>query len=89
MLSTFPYLLAIGIGLFAFLTIITFVTLPVEFDASRRGLAWLQRSGVVTSQELALSKNALWWAATTYVIAAIGSLGTLLYYISYFNTRRS
>ena len=57
-----------------------FITLPVEFDASRRALAWMDRSGVVTTDEHAIAKDALWWAAMTYVVAAISSLATLLYY---------
>jgi Zn-dependent membrane protease YugP len=74
--------LEIGIALFALTTLFSFVTLPVEFDASRRALAWLDRSGVVTTQEHAGAKDALWWAAMTYVVAAISSLATLLYYVS-------
>lgn len=81
--------LAIGILLFAFTTLFSFITLPVEFDASRRGLAYISNRGVVTSSEYAMSKDALWWAAMTYVVAALGSLATLLYYISILNGRRS
>jgi len=74
--------LAIGVGLFAVTTLFSFVTLPVEFDASRRALAWVQSRGIVTQREYGYAKDALWWAATTYVVAAIGSLATLLYYVS-------
>lgn len=81
--------LAIGIVLFAFTTLFSFITLPVEFDASKRGLAYISNRGVVTSSEYAMSKDALWWAAMTYVVAALGSLATLLYYISILNGRRS
>ena len=77
-----PGLLYVGIGLFAFTTIFSFITLPVEFDASRRALAWMEERNIVTSQELVLSKDALKWAALTYVVAAVGSLATLLYYIA-------
>lgn len=76
--------LEIGIALFALTTLFSFVTLPVEFDASRRALAWMDRSGVVTTQEHAGAKDALWWAAMTYVVAALSSLATLLYYVSIF-----
>ncbi len=73
-----------GIGLFAMTTIFTFVTLPVEFDASNRALAWLESSHMVTQEEHAGAKDALKWAARTYVVAALGSLATLLYFISMF-----
>ena len=72
--------LGLGVALFALTTLFSFVTLPVEFDASRRALAWMDRSGVVTTQEHAVAKDALWWAAMTYVVAAVSSLATLLYY---------
>ena len=76
--------LGVGIGLFALTTLFSFITLPVEFDASRRALAWMDQRGVVTTQEHALAKDALWWAAMTYVVAALASLATLLYYVSIF-----
>lgn len=74
--------LAIGVGLFALTTLFSFITLPVEFDASARGLKYISSRGVVNSGEYALSKDALNWAAMTYVVAALGSLATLLYYAS-------
>jgi hypothetical protein len=77
-----------GIGLFAMTTIFTFITLPVEFDASNRALAWLESSHMVTQEEHAGAKDALKWAARTYVVAALGSLATLLYFISMFMGRR-
>jgi Zn-dependent membrane protease YugP len=80
--------LSIGIGLFALTTLFAFITLPVEFDASRRALAWMDRTGIVTPTEHAMSKDALWWAAMTYVVAALGSLATLIYYISILNGSR-
>lgn len=83
-----PTVLAIGIGLFALTTLFSFVTLPVEFDASKRALQWMKDYNVGTSQELVGSKDALKWAAMTYVVAALGSLATLLYYISIFLNRR-
>jgi Zn-dependent membrane protease YugP len=76
--------LGVGIALFSLTTLFSFVTLPVEFDASRRALAWIDRRGIVTTQEHAMAKDALWWAAMTYVVAAISSLATLLYYVSIF-----
>ena len=83
--------LGVGIGLFALTTLFSFITLPVEFDASRRALAWMDSSGIVTTQEHAGAKDALWWAAMTYVVAALSSLATLLYYVSIFlgGSRRS
>jgi len=80
--------LGVGIALFSLTTLFSFVTLPVEFDASRRALAWMDKRGVVTTQEHAMAKDALWWAAMTYVVAAIASLATLLYYVSIFLRRR-
>ncbi|MDO7873233.1 zinc metallopeptidase [Hymenobacter sp. ASUV-10] len=83
--------LGVGIVLFSLTTIFSFVTLPVEFDASRRALAWMDKRGIVTVQEHTMAKDALWWAAMTYVVAAISSLATLLYYVSIFmgGNRRS
>jgi Zn-dependent membrane protease YugP len=75
--------------MFAFTTIFSFITLPVEFDASARGLKYISSKGVVTSSEYALSKNALHWAAMTYVVAALSSLATLLYYASLLSGRRN
>ncbi|MCC5613337.1 zinc metallopeptidase [Nostoc sp. CHAB 5834] len=82
LLQTTPIPLAIGVGLFALTTLFSFVTLPVEFDASKRALAWIQTNGVVNEREYGYAKNALWWAAMTYVVAALGSLATLMYYAS-------
>lgn len=85
-----PIVLAVGVGALAILTLFSFVTLPVEFDASRRALAWLQtEKGVMqTSVENAQAKDALWWAAMTYVVAALSSLATLVYYASMLFGRR-
>lgn len=76
-----PTVLLVGIGLFAVSTIFSIVTLPVEFDASRRALAWLDRTNVANGEEHAKAKDALKWAATTYVVAALASLVMLLQYI--------
>ena len=87
-ITVFPYLLLFGIILFAATTFFSFVTLPVEFDASNRALNWLETSGVTSSQEHEMAKDALKWAAMTYVVAALSSLATLLYYVSIFLRRR-
>jgi len=87
-LNVFPQLLLLGILMFTLTTIFTFVTLPVEFDASRRALAWLNTSGVVSSQQHPMAKDGLKWAAMTYVIAALSSLATLLYYVMIYMGRR-
>ena len=70
----------LGVGLFGLGTLFSFITLPVEYDASNRALAWLERKNIVSREELAGSKDALNWAARTYVVAAIGSLATLAYF---------
>lgn len=84
LVSTFPALLLAGIALFALTTIFSFITLPVEIDASRRALAWLTNSGVTSYQNHDKAQDALKWAAYTYVVAALGSLATLMYYIMIF-----
>lgn len=76
-----PLFLWIWIGLFAVTTLFAFVTLPVEFDASRRALVWMENSGIASSIEHDRAKNALFWAAMTYTAAAIGSLAQLLYFL--------
>ncbi len=86
--NTFPSLLLIGITLFAATTAFSFVTLPVEFDASKRALVWLESARITTPQEHAQSKDALWWAAMTYVVAALSALATLMYYIMIYMGRR-
>jgi Zn-dependent membrane protease YugP len=88
MLRTSVIPLGVGIALFSLTTLFSFITLPVEFDASRRALAWMDKRGVVTTQEHGMAKDALWWAAMTYVVAALASLATLLYYVSIFLRRR-
>ncbi len=89
LIGQFPQLLMVGIVLFALTTLFSFITLPVEFDASRRALAWMTESKVVAPEEHEDSKDALKWAAMTYVVAAISSLATLLYYVSILMGRRS
>ncbi len=80
-INIFPALIWVGIALFAMTTIFSFVTLPVEVNASSRALAWLNTAGVTNVNNHDMAKDALKWAAYTYVIAAIGSLATLIYYI--------
>jgi len=76
--------LLIIIACYGVFTLFAFVTLPVEFDASKRALAWVSDRGIVTSQEHDMAKDALKWAAMTYVVAAVGALTTLLYYVMMF-----
>ena len=80
-INTFPNLIWIGIFLFATTTLFSFVTLPVEINASARAISWLTQAGITDGQTRPMAIDALKWAAYTYVIAALGSLATLLYYI--------
>lgn len=82
--GNFQPALIIIIGCYLVLTLFSFVTLPVEFDASKRALAWIQQRNIVDPGEHDMAKDALKWAAMTYVVAALGSLVTLLYFISMF-----
>ncbi len=84
LLQTFPALLLIGIGLFALTTLFSFITLPVEIDASRRATAWLQSAGITSNYDQPMAVSALRSAAYTYVVAALGSLATLIYYVLIF-----
>jgi Zn-dependent membrane protease YugP len=88
LIKTFPALLLAGIVLFALTTIFSFITLPVEINASRRALAWLSNAGITSYQNHDKAQDALKWAAYTYVVAALGSLATLLYYIMIFSGSR-
>ncbi|MDX1904351.1 MAG: zinc metallopeptidase [Thermonemataceae bacterium] len=83
---TFPIelVLLVIIGAYGVITLFSLVTLPVEFDASKRALAWIQQKGVAVGQEYAMSKDALFWAAMTYVVAALGSIAMLMYYVLQF-----
>ena len=87
LINVFPSLLWIGIILFAMTTFFSFVTLPVEINASQRAVQWMEGAGVVDAGTRPMAVDALKWAAYTYVIAAIGSLATLFYYISLANRR--
>jgi len=88
LVNTFPALLLAGIFLFAMTTIFSFITLPVEINASQRALAWLSNAGITSYQNHDKAQDALKWAAYTYVVAALGSLATLLYYIMIFTGSR-
>lgn len=85
--QSFPGLLWLGIALFATTTLFSFITLPVEINASVRAISWLENAGVTDSQTRPMAIDALKWAAYTYVIAALGSLATLLYYIGIARSR--
>jgi hypothetical protein len=88
LIQNFPALLGFGILLFALTTLFSFITLPVEINASKRALVWLNTSGITNVQNHDKAEDALRWAAYTYVVAALGSLATLLYYITIFLGRR-
>lgn len=89
MIKTFPSLLLIGIVIFAATTLFSIVTLPVEYDASNRALAWLKNKNMLNRAEYDGAEDSLKWAARTYLVAAIGSIATLLYYVSlYMGGRR-
>lgn len=90
LIKIFPTLLLVGIVLFALTTIFSVITLPVEFDASNRALAWLQHTNVTNAQEYPMAKDALKWAAMTYVVAAVASIVTLAQYVLiYMGNRRN
>lgn len=88
LIHTFPMLLWFGIGMFALTTLFSFVTLPVEKNATNRALRWLSNAGITDSSNHNQAVDALRWAGYTYVVAAIGSLATLLYYIMIASGRR-
>jgi uncharacterized protein len=89
LINTFPQLLLVGIVIFAATALFSVITLPVEFDASRRALAWLQLTNVTNQLEYPKAKNALKWAATTYVVAALAAVATLVQYILLYISRQS
>ncbi len=80
-INSFPQLLAIGVGLFAVTTLFAFITLPVEVNASQRAVNWLQEAGITDRETTAMASDALHSAAYTYVVAALSSLATLIYYV--------
>lgn len=87
LINSFPQLLLAGIILFAVTTVFSVITLPVEFDASRRALAWLRTTNVVNGEEYPKAKDALQWAALTYLVAALASIATLVQYIFLYQSR--
>ena len=87
LINAFPALFWLGIAMFAMVFLFSVITLPVEFNASRRALAWLESSNSLDATQVAQAKEALKWAASTYVVAALSSLVTLLYYIGLGNRR--
>lgn len=87
LVQSMPSILLIGILLFAMTTLFSFITLPVEIDASRRATAWLQRAGITSAYDHPMAVSALRSAAYTYVVAALGSLATLVYYVLIFVSR--
>ena len=89
LINIFPQVMWLGIALFALTTLFSFVTLPVELDASRRALAWLNQADIVDLSNQDAARGALRAAAYTYVVAALSSLATLIYYLSIFSGRRS
>jgi uncharacterized protein len=89
LVNAFPQLLLFGILLFAATTVFSFITLPVEINASHRALAWLSKSRLTSLETQPKAEEALRWAAYTYVIAALASLATLFYYISIYSGRRN
>ena len=89
LINVFPQVFWLGIALFAFSTLFSFVTLPVEIDASRRALAWMDQADIVDPSNRDEARGALRAAAYTYVVAALSSLATLIYYLSIFSGRRN
>jgi Zn-dependent membrane protease YugP len=85
--QSFPQLLLAGIVLFAATVVFSIVTLPVEYDASNKALAWLENKNMLSNDEHDAAKDALKWAARTYLVAALSSIATLLYYINIYNSR--
>jgi Zn-dependent membrane protease YugP len=88
LIKVFPQLMLIGIFLFAATVVFSLVTLPVEYDASNRALAWLDKQGGLTYEEHDGAADALKWAARTYVVSALGSIATLVYYLMIYMNRR-
>jgi Zn-dependent membrane protease YugP len=88
LVNTFPTILFLGIILFGLTTLFSFITLPVEIDASRRALLWLNKGGITTQASHPKAQDALKWAAYTYVVAALSSLATLIYYVMIYLGRR-
>jgi Zn-dependent membrane protease YugP len=88
LVQIFPIILGVGVALFALTTLFSFITLPVEIDASRRAVAWLESSGITHGEKTQHASDALHAAAYTYVVAALSSLATLFYYVMILLGRR-
>ena len=88
-IAVFPLILGFGILLFAITTLFSFITLPVEYDASERALRWLEKSGLTNKDGFYMAKDALDWAALTYVVAALASLTSLIHYVLLFLGNRN
>jgi len=88
LVNAFPHLLLSGIILFGMITLFSFITLPVEINASKRALVWLSNAGITTYSSYPKAQSALKWAAYTYVVAALQSLATLIYYLMIYLRRR-
>lgn len=82
------FLLKLGIGLFSLAVIFSFITLPIEFDASKRALNWLKTKNIVSYQEYDIAKDSLKWASITYLVSALGSLAQLIYFMSIFSNKK-
>ncbi|HMP98579.1 MAG TPA: zinc metallopeptidase [Cyclobacteriaceae bacterium] len=87
-LFSFDTAILVIIGCYSVFALFALITLPVEFDASKRALAWVQQRGIVNSDEYDMAKDALKWAAMTYVVAAIAALASLMYWVMIFLARR-
>ena len=88
LMSTFPAIFWVGIAMIAASALFSIVTLPVEYNASYRALAWLQTNGMTESRDINSSREALMWAARTYLVAALSAIATLLYYVALITRRR-
>ncbi len=87
LINAFPLLYWLGIVMFLMVFIFSAVTLPVEYDASHRALAWLERSNTLSATEMSQARITLKWAARTYLVAALSALATLIYYLGFANNR--
>ncbi len=85
LINTFPAIYWVGIGMIALAALFALVTLPVEYNASNRAMAWLTNSGTLSGEEVSQARTALNWAARTYLVAALSAIATLLYYLSFRN----
>lgn len=87
LINSFPILFWVGIAMFTMVLVFSLITLPVEYDASRRALVWLRDTRTVEGQQFEQAREALTWAARTYLVAALSALATLIYYLGFANNR--